>query len=104
MTRQKASKLSPINVSPSGGIDDKNQSQGLERSELVRVARTLSNMLARTGRARAYPAGSARPRLSLSSSTAAIAFVTILILIALSTADFGVVAQKRQRRPQPAPQ
>lgn len=61
-------------------------------------------MLASTGRARGYRAGPARARLSHSSSTTAITFVTILILIAVSTADFGVVAQKRQRRPQPVPQ
>jgi hypothetical protein len=31
-------------------------------------------------------------------------FVTVLILIAVGTANFGVVGQKRQRRPNPVPQ
>ena len=31
-------------------------------------------------------------------------FVTIFILVAVGTADFGVIAQKRQRRPRPVPQ
>jgi hypothetical protein len=31
-------------------------------------------------------------------------FVTVLILIAVGAANFGVVGQKRQRRPQPVPQ
>src|SRR6185369_8313884 len=103
MTRQKASKLSPINVSPSGGIDDNNQSQELERSELVRVARTISQMLASARRARGHRAGAARSRLSQSSSTMAITFATSLFLITV-TADFGVVAQKRQRRLPPVAQ
>jgi len=43
-------------------------------------------------------------RRSRSSSTAAITFVTVLVLIAVGTVDFGVVAQKRQRRPPPVSQ
>jgi hypothetical protein len=71
-----------------------------EGTELVTVARTTSKMIASSGRLVRQPCA----RRSRSSSTAAITLVTVVVLIAVCTADFGVVAQKRQRRPLPVPQ
>ena len=62
------------------------------------VARTISKMIASSGRAGKRPARQGRARHSLSSSSAAIMFVTVLVLIAVGTADFGALGQGRQRR------
>src|SRR5258705_3538342 len=73
-----------------------------EGTELV-TARTTSKMIASSARA----GGLVRQpcaRRSRSSSTAAITFVTGVVFIAVATADFGVVAQKRQKLPLPVPQ
>jgi len=66
-------------------------------------ARTISKMIAgplRTGRL----VRQARARHSRSSANAAIILVTVVILIAVGSSNFGVVGQKRQRRPRPVPQ
>jgi hypothetical protein len=69
----------------------------------VTVARTISKMIASSLRAE-RPARQARASQSRSSASAAITFVTVVILIAVGTSNFGVVGQKRQRRPRPVPQ
>src|SRR5258706_12728761 len=73
-----------------------------EGTELV-TARTTSKMIASSARA----GGLVRQpcaRRSRSSATAAITFVTVVVFIAVATADFGVVAQKRQSRRLPVRQ
>jgi hypothetical protein len=69
----------------------------------VTVARTISKMIASSLRAE-RPARQARASQSRSSASAAITFVTVVILIAVGTSNFGVLGQKRQRRPRPVPQ
>jgi hypothetical protein len=70
---------------------------------VVTVVIPISKIIASFRRAGRRLEGQGRVRPSRSSSRAAIKFVTVLVLVAIGTVNFGVVGQKRQRRPRPVP-